>query len=201
MSALDLQEHYLEQATRFVAAHGPHHDRLSAALDLWERSLDAVRRQDFSGIDTEIDWAIKHRFLTQYRDRNGLSDDAPRLAQLDLSYHDITPGRGLFTLLQARGSAARVLTDEQVQAAIDAPPSTTRAALRGRFITAARAAGQEYSVDWTTLKLNDRPMLAVSTKDPFATTSGRLDDLLATLPTRPDAGEPTRPGSSSIRPV
>ena len=201
MSALDLQEHYLEQATRFVAAHGPHHGRLSAALDLWGRSLDAVRRQDFSGIDTEIDWAIKHRFLTQYRDRNGLSDDAPRMAQLDLSYHDITPGRGLFTLLQARGAAARVLTDEQVQAAIDAPPSTTRAALRGRFITAARAAGQEYSVDWTTLKLNDRPMLAVSTKDPFATTSERLDDLLAALPTGADAGEPTRPGSSSIRPV
>lgn len=94
-----------------------------------------------------------------------------------------------------------MLTDEQVQAAIDAPPSTTRAALRGRFITAARAAGQEYSVDWTTLKLNDRPMLAVSTKDPFATTSERLDDLLAALPTGADAGEPTRPGSSSIRPV
>ncbi|WOO98311.1 Pup--protein ligase [Micrococcus terreus] len=200
-SALQLQEHYLEQATRFVAAHGPHHDRVAAVLDLWERSLEAVRTQDFTGIDTEIDWAIKHRFLTRYRDRNGLADDAPRLDQLDLSYHDITPGRGLFALLQSRGAAARVLTDDQVQEAIDAPPSTTRACLRGRFITEARAAGQEYSVDWTTLKLNDRPMMSVSTKDPFATTSERLDELLATLPQPSAADGPTRSGPSSIRPV
>ena len=200
-SALQLQEHYLEQATRFVAAHGPHHDRVAAVLDLWERSLEAVRTQDFTGIDTEIDWAIKHRFLTRYRDRNGLADDAPRLDQLDLSYHDITPGRGLFALLQSRGAAARVLTDDQVQEAIDAPPSTTRACLRGRFITEARAAGQEYSVDWTTLKLNDRPMMSVSTKDPFATTSERLDELLATLPQPSAADDPTRSGPSSIRPV
>lgn len=200
-SALQLQEHYLEQATRFVAAHGPHHDRVAAVLDLWERSLEAVRTQDFTGIDTEIDWAIKHRFLTRYRDRNGLADDAPRLDQLDLSYHDITPGRGLFALLQSRGAAARVLTDDQVQEAIDAPPSTTRACLRGRFITEARAAGQEYSVDWTTLKFNDRPMMSVSTKDPFATTSERLDELLATLPQPSAADDPTRSGPSSIRPV
>ena len=200
-SALQLQEHYLEQATRFAAAHGPHHDRVAAVLDLWERSLEAVRTQDFTGIDTEIDWAIKHRFLTRYRDRNGLADDAPRLDQLDLSYHDITPGRGLFALLQSRGAAARVLTDDQVQEAIDAPPSTTRACLRGRFITEARAAGQEYSVDWTTLKLNDRPMMSVSTKDPFATTSERLDELLATLPQPSAADDPTRSGPSSIRPV
>lgn len=200
MSALELQEHYLEQATRFVARHGAHHDRLAAALDLWERSLEAVRTQDFIGIDTEIDWAVKHRFLTRYRDRHGLPLDSPRLAQLDLSYHDITPGRGLFSLLQGRGAAARLLSDGQVRRAVDEPPATTRAVLRGRFITAARRAGQEYSVDWTSLKLNERPMMTVSTKDPFATASGRLDELLATLPEASDT-DPTLPPSSSNRPV
>lgn len=56
-------------------------------------------------------------------------------------------------------------------------------------------------MDWTTLKLNDRPMLAVSTKDPFATDSDRLDELLATLPATAAEDGPTRSEPSSIRPV
>lgn len=162
-------------------------------LDLWERALDAVERQDPSGIDTEIDWAIKQRFLTRYAERHGLGWDSPRLAQLDLSYHDITPGRGLFTLLQARGAAARFLDEDAVRQAVDTPPASTRAALRGRFIRAARAAGVPYAVDWTHLKLSDRPMMVVTTKDPFQTTSERLDELLGALPAAGDA--------SSVHPV
>ncbi|HEY4616416.1 MAG TPA: Pup--protein ligase [Citricoccus sp.] len=192
-SALQLQRHYLERATAFVQRHGAHHDRVDAVLDLWERALDAVERQDPSGIDTEIDWAIKQRFLTRYAERHGLGWDSPRLAQLDLSYHDITPGRGLFTLLQARGAAARFLDEEAVHRAVDTPPASTRATLRGRFIRAARAAGVAYAVDWTHLKLSDRPMMVVTTKDPFQTTSERLDELLGALPATGDA--------SSIHPV
>ncbi|WP_210417088.1 Pup--protein ligase [Citricoccus sp. SGAir0253] len=200
-SALELQRHYLERATAFVQRHGAHHDRIPAVLDLWERALDAVERQDPSGIDTEIDWAIKLRFLSRYRERHGLGWDAARLAQLDLSYHDITPGRGLFSLLQSRGAAARFLDDDAVRAAVDVPPPSTRAALRGRFIRAAREAGQAYSVDWTHLKLNDRPLLTVTTKDPFQTSSDRLDALLATLgPETGPADDPAAGRPASVQP-
>ncbi|MBB5748951.1 Pup--protein ligase [Micrococcus sp. TA1] len=202
-SALQLQRHYLEQATAFVERHGAHHDRLDAVLDLWERALDAVERQDPAGIDTEIDWAIKQRFLTRYADRHGLDWDSARLAQLDLSYHDITPGRGLFTLLQSRGAAARFLDDDAVRQAVDTPPATTRAALRGRFIQAARESGQPYAVDWTHLKLSDRPLLTVTTKDPFQTSSERLDELLRSIPSPDHApAEGHRDGDAcSIHPV
>jgi proteasome accessory factor A len=202
-SALQLQWHYLEQATAFVQRHGAHHDRLGAALDLWERSLHAVERQDPSGIDTEIDWAIKQRFLSRYAERNRLGWDAPRLAQLDLSYHDITPGRGLFTLLQSRGAAARFLDDGAVQRAVDTPPATTRASMRGRFIQAAREAGQPYAVDWTHLKLADRPLLGITTKDPFQTSSERLDDLLESLAVSVNEQDngPGDGDASSVHPV
>jgi proteasome accessory factor A len=202
-SALQLQRHYLEQATAFVQRHGAHHDRLDAVLDLWERALDAVERQDASGIDTEIDWAIKQRFLARYAERHQLDWDSARLAQLDLSYHDITPGRGLFTLLQSRGAAARFLDDDDVRQAVDTPPTTTRASMRGRFIQAARAAGQPYAVDWTHLKLTDRPLLGVTTKDPFQTSSDRLDDLVRSL-VSPDGGRGEGPDdgdASSVHPV
>jgi proteasome accessory factor A len=180
-SALQLQRHYLEQATAFVERHGAHHERVGAVLDLWERALDAVESGDYSGIDTEIDWAIKRRFLSRYAERNGLDWGSARVAQLDLSYHDITPGRGLFTLLQSRGAAARFLDDAAIRHAVDHPPASTRAALRGRFIRAARRAGQEYSVDWTHLKLNDRPLHTIGLKDPFQTSSASLDALVEAL--------------------
>ncbi|GAA4777750.1 Pup--protein ligase [Citricoccus nitrophenolicus] len=191
-SALELQRHYLEQATAFIHRNGAHHERVPAVLDLWERTLDAVESGDSSGIDTEIDWAIKHRFLSRYAAKNGLDWDAPRLAQLDLSYHDITAGRGLFSLLQARGAAARFLDDAAIEDALDNPPPSTRAVLRSRFIRAARDAGQAYSVDWTHLKLNDLPLHAISIKDPFQTASDRLDALIGSL----SSGD-----ASSVHPV
>ncbi len=191
-SALQLQRHYLAHATAFVQRHGAHHDRVPAVLDLWERALDAVESGDHSGIDTEIDWAIKHRFLSRYADRNGLDWGAPRMAQLDLSYHDITPGRGLFTLLQERGAAARILDDAAIEDAVHHAPPTTRAVLRSRFIRAARDAGQAYAVDWTMLKLNDRPLQSIAIKDPFQTSSAKLDALIGSL---------TDGGASSVHPV
>ncbi|MFC7402342.1 Pup--protein ligase [Citricoccus sp. GCM10030269] len=205
-SALQLQRHYLEQATAFVSRNGAHHDQLEKVLDLWERALDAVESGDYSTIDTEIDWAIKRRFLSRYAERHGLDWGSARLAQLDLSYHDITPGRGLFSLLQSRGATARLVDDRSIEHAVENPPTTTRAAMRGRFITAARQAGQTYSVDWTHLKLNDRPLQTVSTKDPFQTRSERLDDLLNSLAATPGAAERDSDtgrdaDSSSVHPV
>ncbi|MEW1980065.1 Pup--protein ligase [Citricoccus sp. NPDC079358] len=196
-SALQLQRHYLAQATAFVREHGPHHDRVPAVLDLWERTLEAVESGDYSRIDTEIDWAIKHRFLSRYAAKNSLDWDAPRIAQLDLSYHDITPQRGLFSLLQSRGAAARFLDDAAIEDAVEHPPPSTRATLRGRFIRAARDARQTYSVDWTHLKLNDRPLQAISIKDPFQTESDRLDALIEHL-RHTTGGESD---SSSVHPV
>ena len=38
-----------------------------------------------------------------------LSD--PKIAQLDLAYHDLKRGRGVFDLLQRKGLAARITTD------------------------------------------------------------------------------------------
>ncbi|MGO1182017.1 MAG: Pup--protein ligase [Micrococcaceae bacterium] len=182
MSALQLQEHFLDRARSFVDRQGAHHEHVPAVLDLWERALTAVRTQDHSGIDTEIDWAIKHRFYQQYAERNGLGWDAARLAQLDLSYHDIDPERGLFNLLARRGAAARWVTDADVSHAAEHPPASTRASLRGRFIRTARERELEYTVDWTHMKLNDKPICTVMVKDPFALESEQMEHLLECFP-------------------
>ncbi len=181
MSALEMQREFLEKATTFVAANGAHTPHVGRILDLWERTLDAVETGNHSAIDTEIDWAIKKKLLDGYQQRRGVTLDSPRIAQLDLTYHDISRQQGLFFLLQARGGAAKVVSDDAIQTAATSPPETTRARLRGEFVRRAQEAGKDYTVDWVHLKLNDRAQHTVLCKDPFAAFDERVDALLELL--------------------
>jgi len=180
-SALDLQRHFLEKAAAFVDREGAHTPHVPRVLDLWGRALDAVGSGDHSGIDTEIDWAIKHKLIEGYRQRNGLGLDSPRVAQLDLTYHDISPTRGLFNVLRARGLAATVVGEADVEAARTVPPQTTRAKLRGDFVRAAKDAGRDFTVDWVHLKLNDHAGHTILCKDPFANTDPRVEELIGLI--------------------
>ncbi|MFJ3959109.1 Pup--protein ligase [Arthrobacter sp. NPDC090010] len=179
LTALQIQEEYLSWVTAFVDREGAHHPEVGRILDLWARTLQAVRSGDHSGIDTEIDWAIKKKLLDGYAARNGLDLDSPRLAQIDLTYHDISRRRGLFYLLEKKGLAQRVVSDEEIRQAATTPPQSTRARLRGDFVRKAQELGRDYTVDWVHLKLNDRAHQTVICKDPFASTDERVDALIA----------------------
>ncbi|WP_415678518.1 Pup--protein ligase [Tsukamurella hominis] len=178
--ALDIQREYYAKAVEYLATREPD-EQLSRVVDLWGRTLDAVETQDFSGIDTEIDWVIKRKLFQRYLDKYSMDLSDPKIAQLDLAYHDIKRGRGVFDVLQRRGLAARVTTDEAVDAAVKNPPETTRAKLRGDFITAAQAAGRDFTVDWVHLKLNDQAQRTVLCKDPFRNVDERVERLIASM--------------------
>ncbi len=179
-SALDIQREYYSRAVDHVARRGsdPLTDRVMA---LWDRTLGAVERQDLGLIDREIDWAIKHRLVERYRAKHRMDLSNPRIAQLDLAYHDIRRGRGLFDLLQRKALVDRVTDDGEIEAAKDTPPATTRAKLRGDFIAAAQAAGRDFTVDWVHLKLNDQAQRTVLCKDPFRAVDERVERLIASL--------------------
>ncbi|WP_158883867.1 Pup--protein ligase [Amycolatopsis anabasis] len=179
-SALEIQREYYARAVQHVEANGsgPTAERV---VELWGRALDAVEQQDFSKIDTEIDWAIKHRMVERYRAKHNLDLSSPRVAQLDLAYHDIRRGRGIFDLLQRKGLVHRVTDDGEIELAKDTPPQTTRAKLRGDFIAAAQAAGRDFTVDWVHLKLNDQAQRTVLCKDPFRAVDERVERLIGSL--------------------
>ena len=180
ITGLELQREYLIAVTAQVPA-----EELSGsqkrALDLWGRTLDAIEADDPSRIDTEIDWAIKHKIITRYAERHQLPLEDPRLAQLDLAYHDIRRNRGIFGMLERRGQVARVTTDPEVFRAKEVPPQTTRAKLRGAFISAAQNAHSDYTVDWVHLKLNDQAQRTVLCRDPFVAHDDRVDRLIASM--------------------
>ena len=182
LSALQIQTEFLERARDFAQRRGllDDPDGLHArVVDLWTRTITAVDTGDLSPVEREIDWVIKLRLLERYMAKHDLALSSPRIAQLDLAYHDITRGRGLFYLLQARGAVARVSTDLQIFQAKSVPPQTTRAKLRGDFIKRAQERRRDFTVDWVHLKLNDQAQRTVLCKDPFRSVDERVEKLIA----------------------
>jgi proteasome accessory factor A len=171
---------YYEKARAFVDTAGT--DPVTEqVLDLWGRTLKAVESGDLSLIDREIDWATKYQLIERYRNKYDLPLSAPRIAQLDLTYHDIRRDRGLFYLLQGRGAISRVADDLAVFEAKNVPPQTTRARLRGEFIKRAQETRRDFTVDWVHLKLNDQAQRTVLCKDPFRSVDDRVDKLIASM--------------------
>jgi proteasome accessory factor A len=105
----------------------------------------------------------------------------PRIAQLDLAYHDIHRRRGLYYLLERRGAVERVCHDVAIFAAKSTPPQTTRARLRGEFIRRAQERRRDFTVDWVHLKLNDQAQRTVLCKDPFRSVDERVEKLIASM--------------------
>ena len=151
------------------------------ALNLWRRSLDALESQDFSLVDMEIDWMIKRKFMNSYKEKHQLNDMDSRLILLDISYHNIRKDRGLFYILEKSGMAKTLITNNDVNSAMENPPQTTRAALRGRFIKVAQEKKRDFTVDWVNLKINDQQQSSIACKDPFKNIDERVDKLIAAL--------------------
>ena len=160
----------------------------SYVVDLWDRGLDAISSGDWSGIDTELDIAIKRKLLTSYCARSGATLADPRVARLELSYSEITAD-GLRERMERAGLMRRLTDVEGVRRAQEAPPTTTRAALRGRVIAAAEDARADLSVDWVHVRLDEGSAIPLSLQDPLATTDTRVDALIAQI----DASSPTIP--------
>ncbi len=179
-SALEIQREYYSKAVDFLGRTG---EDASAkrVLELWGRTLDAVEKQDLSMIDREIDWATKFQLIERYRAKHDLPLSSPRVAQLDLAYHDISRTRGLYYLLQSRGAVERVVSDLTIFEAKSVPPQTTRAKLRGDFIRRAQERRRDFTVDWVHLKLNDQAQRTVLCKDPYRSVDERVEKLIASM--------------------
>jgi proteasome accessory factor A len=180
MSALEIQSEYLARARDFASKNG-----LDAVgervLGAWGRALGAIESGNLDEIAREVDWVTKYQLIERYRARHDLPLSAPRVAQLDLAYHDVRRGRGLYYLLQSNGALDRVTRDLDIFEAKSIPPQTTRAKLRGEFIRQAQEKRRDFTVDWVHLKLNDQAQRTVLCKDPFRSVDERVDKLIASM--------------------
>jgi proteasome accessory factor A len=179
LSALDVQWEYLERTMRYSRTTGfpPEVDR---AVQMWEHLLAGLEKDPMS-LSREIDWVAKLHLIERYRDRHDLPMSSPRLAMIDLSYHDVARDRGLYHVLERKGLMERIVTDPLIERAMIEPPATTRARLRGAFIKKAKSQQRDFTVDWVHLKINDQAQRTVLCKDPFKATDERVDKLIDSL--------------------
>ncbi|MEU8705684.1 Pup--protein ligase [Streptomyces sp. NPDC048565] len=178
-SAIEVQREYYEKAVDFVERRGIRTGTVDQVLELWGRTLDAIEAEDLDRIDTEIDWVMKYKLLERYRAKHNMTMSNPRVAQIDLAYHDIHRRRGLYYLLERKGQAARICNDLKIFEGKSVPPQTTRARLRGDFIRRAQEQRRDFTVDWVHLKLNDQAQRTVLCKDPFRSVDDRVEKLIA----------------------
>ena len=177
LSALEIQRIYLEKASEFLHAR-PYDKVLADVLTEWERVLNALE-DDPMQLVREIDWVTKRWVIQSYIDRKACGWDDPRVAMMDLQYHDVNRKRGLYYILEGHEKTVKMVDERAVERAMSLPPQSTRAKVRGDFIRFARAKNRSYTVDWTYLKLNGYWEETILCMDPFCAFNRRVDELLA----------------------
>jgi proteasome accessory factor A len=129
-----------------------------------------------------LDWTAKLRLLEGYRDRDGLGWDAPKLALLDLQYHDVNPDKGLYHKLVGAGRMATLFDGEAVRDAVDQPPPGTRAFFRGSCV--ARYGTALVAANWDSLvfDIGEDTLKRVPMMEPLRGTREHVGALLERSP-------------------
>ena len=175
-NAIAVQRAYLRAAHDFYACR-----ELSPAtkdiLVRWETVLDKLE-QDPMQLVQELDWVAKKQMIESYMDRKGCGWDDPRVALMDLQYHDIRPDKGLYYTLERSRRIERLLDDEDIAGAEFHAPRDTRAFFRGACLQ--RFARQIYGASWTSVlfDVGDTSVKRVPLLDPWRGTQDLTNDLL-----------------------
>ena len=133
VTALDLQERYLDAARLHCGETGADDRQTLDVLSRWQWTIDTLR-SDVLAAAAQVDWIAKYRLMEQYRERHSLGWDDPRITLMDLQWADIRPEKGLYHRLAARGVVETLFTEERIAAAVGSPPEDTRAYFRGRSL-------------------------------------------------------------------
>ncbi|MGH2693874.1 MAG: Pup--protein ligase [Actinomycetota bacterium] len=177
-SALDMQKEYLEKALRWVERRDD--PVLKEIATMWEEAIVDLE-VDQGKLEDKVDWIAKRMLLESYASRQNLTLSHPKIAEMDLKYHQVDRKNGLYYKLEKRNWAMRMCSEDDIERAKFEPPNTTRAKLRGDFIRAAKRKRRDFTVDWVHLKLNDQAQRTVLCKDPFRSQDERVAKLIASL--------------------
>lgn len=129
-TAVDVQRTYLKLVREFCPDLSADWAKM---VDCWEQVLDDLDRDALSTSD-RLDWAAKYKLIEEFRTAEKLKEDDPWLQSLDLSYHLLDRENGLFYGLMEQGTLKTPFPFESINSHCLCPPSTTRAAVRGRCI-------------------------------------------------------------------
>ena len=176
MTALEVQQAYLEMAQRHVDRRVDDDGQTADVLRRWAEVLEDLAVDPMRCAD-RLDWPAKLRLLEGYRSRDGLSWGDSRLHLVDLQYSDVRPEKGLYHRLVSRGSMQRLLTDDEGLQAMVRPPSDTRAFFRGECLRRYPAQVAAASWDSVVFDLGRENLVRIPTMEPLRGTRDHVGAL------------------------
>jgi Pup amidohydrolase len=176
MTALEVQQTYLEMAQRHVDRRGDDDGQTADVLRRWAEVLEDLAVDPMRCAD-RLDWPAKLRLLEGYRSRDGLGWGDSRLHLVDLQYSDVRPEKGLYHRLVSRGSMQRLLTDDEVVTAMLRPPTDTRAFFRGECLRRYPAQVAAASWDSVVFDLGRENLVRIPTMEPLRGTRDHVGAL------------------------
>jgi proteasome accessory factor PafA2 len=181
INAVEMQWEYLRLAKKYAQDNdvGLGSDEV---LERWEDVLEALERDPMS-LDGLLDWVTKLSLMEAYRERDGMGWDHPKLRLIDLQYHDVRRGKGLYHKLVSSGVVERLVSDHEVTRAMDHPPEDTRAYFRGECLRRFSSAIVAASWDALIFDTGDDPLRKVPTMEPTRGTKAHVQGLFADSPT------------------
>ena len=176
MTALEAQWQYLEWVSKYVS-EADAGEVFSDVVQVWEEILIDLEQDPLLTAD-RLDWTAKLRLLEGFRNRDNLAWDAPKLALLDLQYHDVDPRRGLYNRLAAGGRMRRLFGEAEIENAAVQPPEETRAYFRGECV--ARFGEALVAANWDSLvfDIGEESLRRVPMMEPLRGGKARVGDLL-----------------------
>lgn len=184
VTAVELQWEFLDWARKYVAEQETD-PVTSEVIQRWEQTLAALE-SDPMALDRQLDWVAKLAMLEAYRDRHGLDWDDPRLALVDLQYHDVRPAKGLYHRLVEQGRIEQLVGEEEILQGMRQPPADTRAWFRGQVLRRFSADVTIASWDGIVFDVGGRVLQKVGMPEPLKGTKAGTEALLAASSTAQD---------------
>jgi proteasome accessory factor A len=180
-TAVELQWEFFRLAQKYADETGLEvcgdEEHGAEVLRRWEQVLAGLE-DDPLVLDGVLDWVTKYNLLDAYAARQGLEWGDPKLALMDLQYHDVRPEKSLYERLVKAGKVVRLLDEEEVMAAMTEPPPTTRAYFRGRCLSLWSDSVVAANWDSLIFDLGADPLKRIPMMEPLRGTKAHVDELL-----------------------
>lgn len=147
LTPIEIQRIYLEHVYKYFS-NRESEPFIYEVISNWEETLNILEKNP-AELNTKIDWLIKYQMINTYREKRDYKWDNPRLAMMDLQYHDLNPGKGLYYTLKKDGYVDPFVSEGAVMLARDIPPKDTRAFFRGTCIK--KFPKEVYATSWSSV--------------------------------------------------
>ncbi len=184
LTAVDLQREFLALAHRYYRDR-EHEPWVQDILARWDSVLDRLARDPMT-LNHELDWVIKRELIQNYMAKHDLSWTDSRVAMIDLQYHDIRPGKGLYGKLEESEAVERIVTDDEISKAMYDPPKDTRAYFRGMCLQ--KYADEVVSASWDSVifDFKEGPLKKIFMLEPLRGTEAHVRQLFEESPSAAD---------------